>query len=285
MRSLKTKNVANQNNEPNERRRRVLTTRGSSAASNGGSDDSTGRGQAAPPPRNVRVGSIDEADEEHECPLCNRVFATKIGLGVHKRKSHPVVVNDEIITERVKARWSEEEVAIMAAKEAELYHVGILQPNAQLTEYMPNRTQEAIKGKRRQAAYKNLVSELIAAQAVRGERNAPIEEDVYRNDGVEGVIEEAPAVVIRQIVDLRTHIANLVQALRRSRCLAQNSLLSIAEKALAGDDVDQDIEQWLRSTFPNARSPKGPKLGNARPYIGDRYQRRLARYARLQSTQ
>lgn len=172
----------------------------------------------------------------------------------------------------------------MAAKEAELHHVGILQPNAQLAEYMPHRTPEAIKGKRRHPAYKSLVSQLIASQAAgRRDEDVTVEADMNGNDEVldEGA-EIVPAIIINQEIDLRTHITNLVHALRQSRCLAQNSLLDIAEKAREGDNVDQELEQWLSETFPNARPPKGPKLGNARPYTGDRYQKRKKRYARLQ---
>lgn len=52
------------------------------------------------------------------CPNCNRVFATKIGLGVHMRAAHPAIVNEEIDLHRVKKQWNTEELRLLAREEA-----------------------------------------------------------------------------------------------------------------------------------------------------------------------
>lgn len=42
----------------------------------------------------------------HVCSICLRSFTSQIGLGVHKKKQHPVEYNEEINIARVKPRWS-----------------------------------------------------------------------------------------------------------------------------------------------------------------------------------
>lgn len=206
-------------------------------------------------------------------------------------------MNEEIVTERVKARWSTEETALMAAKEAELQSEGVLAPNAQLTAYMPGRTQEAVKGKRRQAAYKSLVTELVAAREAaanvyvesESEDDGTLEEEEDEEDDVGDADDGGIAQINGRIpygeqeLDIRAHIENILIQLRQSRYLSQNNLIRIAERALVGENVDGDLERWLKETIPNCNPPKGPKLGNARPYVGSRYEQQRSRYARLQS--
>ncbi|GBN58775.1 hypothetical protein AVEN_120843-1 [Araneus ventricosus] len=56
-----------------------------------------------------------------QCSYCPSSFTTKTGLGVHKKRKHASETNEEVKTERVKARWTSEELALMAYKEAELF--------------------------------------------------------------------------------------------------------------------------------------------------------------------
>lgn len=96
-----------------------------------------------------------------DCPVCGRPFATKIGLGVHKRRAHPVVANEEAAPPRVKARWRDEEVEMLASTEARLTVERGVCTNVELLGALPNlgRTREAIKGYRRKESYKLLVRE------------------------------------------------------------------------------------------------------------------------------
>ena len=57
---------------------------------------------------------------EFKCNWCEFQCATKIGLGVHQRSKHPNEFEGKKVTDRVKARWSEEELHVLAMKEIEL---------------------------------------------------------------------------------------------------------------------------------------------------------------------
>ncbi|CAB3246576.1 unnamed protein product [Arctia plantaginis] len=93
------------------------------------------------------------------CPECERAFTTKIGLGVHKRRAHPLTTNIDAAPAQIKRRWREEEVALLAKTEARLVREGAQCTNQQLAQILPQlgRTVEAIKGKRRGVDYKKAV--------------------------------------------------------------------------------------------------------------------------------
>ncbi|CAG4957522.1 unnamed protein product [Parnassius apollo] len=95
------------------------------------------------------------------CPVCGRVFTTKTGLGVHKRRAHPEVANAEAAPNMVKRRWRDEELALMARTEARLLEETGRCTKADLLQSLSGfeRTLEAIKGKRRCGEYKRLVQE------------------------------------------------------------------------------------------------------------------------------
>lgn len=143
--------------------------------------DGLAQGGATAPPTTQQSNESGEqrtdttSPPQHTCTECARSFTTKTGLGVHRRRAHPVAANAEINTERVKARWSDEEVTLMAAEEARLTRAGTTFLNEPLTAYMPGRTLESVKGRRRHPAYKALVTRLLAVDDV---VLVPIPEDV-----------------------------------------------------------------------------------------------------------
>jgi Reverse transcriptase (RNA-dependent DNA polymerase). len=61
----------------------------------------------------------------------------------------------------IKGRWSEEEMAMMARREAEATLDGVRFLNQVLMQYVPGRTLEAIKGCRRKSEYKEAVKKFI----------------------------------------------------------------------------------------------------------------------------
>lgn len=82
-------------------------------------------------------------------------------LGVHSRSAHPVEYHKQAIEKMkgkvtVKKRWDAVEVSRMALKEAEITkeHGNVENINQLLNESFPDRTTEAIKGKRRPEIYK-----------------------------------------------------------------------------------------------------------------------------------
>lgn len=146
----------------------VNTARGSGGTSDGVRMHSTRRRPQPSPPREsiderANSGRLPPVPLAHQCPECARSSTTKTGLGVHRRRAHPITTNDEIITERVKARWSVEEISMMAMEEARLVIAGTTNVNDTLRRSRPERTLEAVKGRRKNAAYKELVAANVAS--------------------------------------------------------------------------------------------------------------------------
>jgi len=54
------------------------------------------------------------SQELFRCESCPAEYRTKRGLGKHVARAHPLVANSAVDTERVKTRWSAEEVRLMA---------------------------------------------------------------------------------------------------------------------------------------------------------------------------
>ncbi|KMQ84846.1 reverse transcriptase [Lasius niger] len=96
--------------------------------------------------------------DNHVCPVCLRSFTSRIGLGLHKKKQHPVEYNEEINIVRVKPRWSEEEIRILAMDEAQA-PPRTMSINIYLWERRDEFISlESIKGVRRKQSYKDLVT-------------------------------------------------------------------------------------------------------------------------------
>ena len=66
------------------------------------------------------------------------------GLGVHARHAHPADFESTKSTTRVKARWSDEELRVLAITESNL--TNLRYANQQLQTVFPARTIESIKG-------------------------------------------------------------------------------------------------------------------------------------------
>ena len=98
---------------------------------------------------------------EFICSICSRAFSTKTGLGVHTRRAHPVQHDEQHERVEIKSRWSEEEMMIMAQREASLSKEGIRFMNQELAKIFTNRSVESIKNNWQKAAYKEAVLRFI----------------------------------------------------------------------------------------------------------------------------
>lgn len=101
-----------------------------------------------------------ERDRSPTCPWCNRTFASYRGRRVHERQAHAAAFHQaesELLQRaRKKPRWDREELALMAQFEAQ--HPDERHMNMAIRErVLPERSLEAVKGARRDQAYKNLV--------------------------------------------------------------------------------------------------------------------------------
>lgn len=127
-------------------------------------------------PRGSEANMVLEAGNgaTHRCQSCGRVFSTKTGLGVHKRRAHPVEANIEAAPPQAKRRWHEEEARTLARAEARWLarSDSTAQPhtdknvNVALTSNPKvialGRSLEAIKGFRRKEYYRELVRQYLA---------------------------------------------------------------------------------------------------------------------------
>lgn len=124
------------------------------------------------PARPLASGTNPPQDPEPEqtvvnCEVSGRTFNTARGLGVHRRHAYPAAQDALQARIDVKTRWSEEEVQLMARKEAQIQNP-LQSMNMALREALRARTLVAIKGKRRGQAYKNLVERYVADFTTRG---------------------------------------------------------------------------------------------------------------------
>uniref|UniRef100_A0A1A9VZG3 Reverse transcriptase domain-containing protein n=1 Tax=Glossina brevipalpis TaxID=37001 RepID=A0A1A9VZG3_9MUSC len=109
--------------------------------------------------KNNHMLSISQSDLA--CRVCRRTFTTKTGVGVHMSRAHPNEHDVAKIRIDIKSRWSEEEEALLAKKEAELTTAGVKFLNKALAPLFPSRSLEAIKKARQKASYRQRVEKYI----------------------------------------------------------------------------------------------------------------------------
>ena len=110
---------------------------------------------------NLPKANVDRPTS-HQFSGCKRSFITKTGCGVHMRRAHSDWADEVNRTETVKARWTQEEISLLARREAELSLRGVRFINQKLLGFLPDRTLESIKSMRKRADYRALVQEYIA---------------------------------------------------------------------------------------------------------------------------
>ncbi len=121
------------------------------------------------------AASAPTVDRSSRCPQCGCSFANYAGRRLHQRKAHSEEFHEaevQRLAARPKDRWDREEVAVMAAFERD--HLG--EPGLNETihaEVLPHRTVEAIKGKRRQASYRQVLEEGPSFSSDVGPSNPP----------------------------------------------------------------------------------------------------------------
>lgn len=177
--------------------------------------------------------------DDHVCDICGLNFANAQLYGMHRRRNHPVQYNDEINVDRVRARWTSEEVKIMAEMEVVAIRDEVRFMNVELLKKLPNRTLDAIKGQRKRQDYKDLVSELL--------NRASSDSDVN-----ESLTSQDPE-------DFNVAIENIIDSLADNRLKCSKQLVKLAGKLLRGDPLENNqMSIWLKSVFKDAVPPKGP---------------------------
>ncbi|KAL0103799.1 hypothetical protein PUN28_017836 [Cardiocondyla obscurior] len=213
--------------------------------------------------------TLETAVSELACEFagCERTFTTKTGRGLHYRKAHPDWYDERQNTTNIKARWNEEETLLLARKEVELIKQGGIRfMNQALLEVFPGRSLEAIKGKRRQADYKELVISMVHEQD---------SSDSTEEVGIEERNDED--YYCKAIAD---YIASLPAP--STEGFSSKKLISICETFAQKnkETVYQELTLYLQEIFPTK------KLKHRKPDIGakilSRKQARRAEYAKVQ---
>jgi hypothetical protein len=138
-----------------------------------------------------RGGEGNEVEEGERCLVCGKLYQTKRGLGVHMASKHKEERNAEIKADddcKTKRRWCDQDKLLLARYEAGLKIQGIKPKdiNAHLYEKFPERSTEAVKGRRRQKDHK----ELVVAEIVKLSLPiaiAPNEQPVVEDGNLDGL--------------------------------------------------------------------------------------------------
>lgn len=185
--------------------------------------------------------------ERFVCEICRRPFDTSRGLGQHKRLGHPVEYNREIVVERVKPRWSEEEMEMVAREEVKAIRSGVANMNQHLQSVFPERTLESVKGKRKSEAYKNMVKRLVDEE---GNTDDAAEQNSASNSefGTDNSANDA----------IKDEIKNLVESLKDNTLQNTQVLVEYARSVLNGNPLQPGtLFRWLKTTFKDAKPPRG----------------------------
>nr|AFM44926.1 R2 protein [Eyprepocnemis plorans] len=213
------------------------------------------------PPTGASVPTTESASQSSgagrallpaSCPLCQRSFTTVNGLGQHRRRAHPEVVNAEIQTDRKKARWSKEELMRLAHAEARLVIEGCRFLNQELLKSFPDRTLDSIKGQRKGKAYResvaSFVSQLRSSVASAGPSGAsPVAEEPLPGSPSVSQDDEVDAAIWSALADLPS----------------SGSRFKLVDDIVAlGPNTSRDI---VRSMLPSALDAVGSKEPAAHP--------------------
>lgn len=195
----------------------------------------------------------------HACDVCGRSFTSKGGLSLHRLRAHPAEYNREIVVERAKARWPDEEVRVMARLEAEATvegHVRFM--NQHLVRLMPGRTLEAVKGRRRDPAYRDLVREFCrqARLGITGAAPPP--------DEPGALPAERPDPANRDLLQTIDGLAREIdwEALGRRG----DSLRTLID-GHRRQDITAPLMQWIRGILPRVETARGDR--NTRGAVRD----------------
>lgn len=193
------------------------------------------------------------------CRICERVFTTNNGRGQHMR-SHIEDYNNDINVNRVKKQWSNEEVEIMAQEEAQAIIDGVKFMNQHLATLMTHRTVDAIKGRRKQDAYKQVVDRYLD-ELNRSNDTGAIVLNVDVENQVDSIAEDSP--MQDYDVSINEAITECMNGIDLERPQYRNALhlVHAAELVLNGDSLENNcLSNWIKSIFKcESKVPKGPK--------------------------
>nr|AFO19997.1 R2 protein [Lepidurus couesii] len=206
------------------------------------------------------------------CTLCGRSFEKSVGLSLHTNRMHPEAYNKLKEAKKPvlkKARWSEEEVFLLAQKEAELSFIGGIKfMNIELHKIFPERELEGIKGQRKNPTYKAQVVSLLA------EIRESKANDSSSSSSSSSSCDSAS-------LGISNWLEFLLALPKTSNQFQEGRLDRLISDALRGVDVLENLDAYLLEVFakPMAQNPcpkPPPPAKNSR-------ERRDREYSRVQN--
>ncbi|BES87387.1 Reverse transcriptase (RNA-dependent DNA polymerase) [Nesidiocoris tenuis] len=244
-----------------------------------------------------------------QCLICQRSFTTPNGLGQHRKRTHPVEYNAELLTQpQTKRRYNAEERGIMAKEELKitLDRPGIQAKDivSELNKLFPDRTAEAIRCQRKQAKYKELLADLMRESLLDREglifSTAPAADTDKQpqahhttEDDMVHLSDHETALPTTDVGEIQNKIAELCTKVTRHEKINGTRLQEIAQAALDGAYNEADLMKYVLDTFlPESTSqtsgtggqPSGQRRQKTTPNSHQRKsQLRRAKYQRTQA--
>lgn len=200
--------------------------------------------------------------------------------------AHPVEYNAGIVVADKKRRWNIEEIRLLARAEIEAEKQGVRFMNQHLLELFPDRSLEAIKGKRRQADYRRTLTEMrseLAPGTPASSRASPRVRTISVSSD-----ESSDSAPPDDLGEIRAATGSLVGEVSGKQLGFESpQLCEIALRACGGENTSQDLLAWLGSVFPtNYRGPRPDVRNDDPPTEGERklsrVEARRREYARVQ---
>ena len=241
-------------------------------------------------PSELSVNPINEISEtnnelsiSNKCPVCLRIFGSKAGKSIHMRRAHAEIYHENCAPlARVKARWSIEEMTLVARCELRLREEGYKGSiNSAINNKFPSRSADAIKSLRKQSKYKEIINEIVklnnnvntkennnsqSSQSVppNAERVLPTESEQTIPDW---------AITLLDAIDI-SHIFNT----------------AVFEKLITGKPdestrklIDSEYSAWLNANGLNNKKPKKKRQPHNDSVPTDSRRRRRFFYRKVQN--
>uniref|UniRef100_T1HQN6 C2H2-type domain-containing protein n=1 Tax=Rhodnius prolixus TaxID=13249 RepID=T1HQN6_RHOPR len=199
----------------------------------------------------------------NSCNHCGRIFTTFSGLRLHMRRTHFAEFNATVNVERVKRRWTQEEMLILATLERDLLALRLRVPlQRTLADRSPTRSMDAIKGIRRTDEYRRILAEISEPTP---RRPSPLPRQGDPTGDILGQL-------IGDIDELRT----------MGCAYGADKLVRVIASLGDGADWGELLVEWSRVAFPKSSEAERPSARvGAGPSMGTRGIRRRE-YARVQ---
>lgn len=199
---------------------------------------------------------------DHKCDTCNRSFTTKSGLQLHIRRAHPAIFHSSRNASATSHRkWTDDERRILAINElAARDRKDIRNLNQYLAKHLLGRTIDAIKGQRKQPAYKAILGQEEA------KRDANVaQQDVEEVPTSEPVSAQLPGGWTESEQALRLELAKVLGILVRKRKHPERTRLNqefvrVTKMFLeSGCTNIESIMEWLNQALARNLTGAGPR--------------------------